>query len=307
MSAIISIVNQKGGVGKTTTAINLSTALADLGKKVLLVDADPQGNSTSGLGVPRGGARPQLYDLLFGFIETDAAVKETNVDGLGLIASDIDLAGCEIEMIQVEERERMIKNVLAPVTNDHDFIILDTPPSVSLLTINCLTAATHLLIPMQCEWYALEALSNVMSTVRKVRLSINPSLEVLGILRTMFDPRTKLAREVSDDIGIHFPSWLLETVIPRTVRVAEAPSHGLPILRYDKRSAAAEAYRCLAAEVLDRLDGITVVDKKIGTSSDQEPMAEPTKASTECLSGSTERIVPIVPENSSIDRPREDA
>lgn len=253
VGTIISIVNQKGGVGKTTTAINLSACLAEVGKRVLLVDADPQGNATSGIGIPKQAARPQLYDVLAGFVEPRAAVKHTRFARLDVIPSDIDLAGAEIELSLLEEREFMIQRALQPLTVDYDFIILDSPPSLGLLTVNCLTAAHYILIPIQCEYYALEGLGNLLSTIRKVRMSLNPSVLVLGILRTMYDTRTNLASQVSEEIEKHFQHWVLRTIIPRTVRLSEAPSHGLPIIYYDSRNVAAAAYRQLAQEVLERL------------------------------------------------------
>jgi chromosome partitioning protein len=250
---IISIVNQKGGVGKTTTAINLSACLAELGKRVLLVDADPQGNATSGMGIPRQAARPQLYDVLAGFVEPKAAVKHTPFVRLDIIPSDIDLAGAEIELSQLDEREFMIQRALQPLLVDYDFIILDAPPSLGLLTVNCLTAAHYVLIPIQCEYYALEGLGNLLSTIRKVRMSLNPSVLVLGILRTMYDSRTNLSAQVSEEVEKHFPHWVLRTIIPRTVRLSEAPSHGLPIIYYDSRNVASAAYRQLAKEILEKL------------------------------------------------------
>jgi chromosome partitioning protein len=253
MGVVVAIVNQKGGVGKTTTAINLSACLAELGKRVLLVDCDPQANATSGIGFYRGTARPHLYDALSGLVNVKQAIHATQFPNLFLLPSDMELAGAEIELVQEEGREQAFRNLLAPIKPEFDILILDAPPSLGILTVNCLAAADYLLIPIQCEYYALEGLGNLLSTIRRIRMAFNPALTILGILRTMYDARTNLAHQVSAELQKHFPQWLLKTVIPRTVRLAEAPSHGLPIIHYDGRSIAAEAYRQLAQEVLERL------------------------------------------------------
>ncbi|HID07011.1 MAG TPA: ParA family protein [Armatimonadetes bacterium] len=276
MGVAIAIVNQKGGVGKTTTAINLSACLAELGKRVLLVDTDPQGNATSGMGLPRQAARPQLYDVLAGFVEPHSAIKRTRFTRLDIIPSDIDLAGAEIELSQLEEREYMVHRALQPVLPDYDFIILDAPPSLGLLTVNCLTAAHYIIIPIQCEYYALEGLGNLLSTIRKVRMSLNPSMTVLGILRTMFDTRTNLAAQVSEEVERHFPNWVLRSIIPRTVRLSEAPSHGLPIIYYDSRNVASAAYRQLAREVLERLGEPVMEEEAVASSEVSEPVTSVT-------------------------------
>ncbi|MCS7265007.1 MAG: ParA family protein [Armatimonadetes bacterium] len=253
MGIILAIVNQKGGVGKTTTAINLSACLADLGKRVLLVDCDPQANSTSGFGFHRGMARPHLYDALSGLVDVKQSIHATPFENLFLLPSDMELAGAEVELVQEEGREQALRNLLYNVKADFELLILDAPPSLGILTVNCLAAADYLLVPIQCEYYALEGLGNLLSTVRRIRMAFNPALTILGILRTMYDARTNLAHQVSSELQKHFPQWLLRTVIPRTIRLAEAPSHGLPIIHYDGRSIAAEAYRQLAMEVLERL------------------------------------------------------
>ncbi|MFZ8850554.1 ParA family protein [Fervidibacter sp.] len=253
MGVVVAIVNQKGGVGKTTTAINLSACLAELGKRVLLVDCDPQANATSGIGFHRGTARPHLYDALSGLVNVKQAIHATQFPNLFLLPSDMELAGAEVELVQEEGREQAFRNLLAPIKPEFDILILDAPPSLGILTVNCLAAADYLLIPIQCEYYALEGLGNLLSTIRRIRMAFNPALTILGILRTMYDARTNLAHQVSAELQKHFPQWLLRTVIPRTVRLAEAPSHGLPIIHYDGRSIAAEAYRQLAQEVLERL------------------------------------------------------
>ncbi|MDT7973559.1 MAG: ParA family protein [Armatimonadota bacterium] len=253
MGVMLAIVNQKGGVGKTTTAINLSACLAELGRRVLLVDCDPQANATSGLGFHRGTARPHLYDALSGLVPIRQAIHETPFANLFLLPSDMELAGVEVELATEEGREQALRTLLSPLKNEFDLLVLDAPPSLGILTVNCLAAADYLLIPLQCEYYALEGLGNLLSTVRRIRMAFNPSLTILGILRTMFDSRTNLTHQVSAELQKHFPQWLLRTVIPRTVRLAEAPSHGLPIIHYDGRSPAADAYRQLAREVLERL------------------------------------------------------
>ncbi|GBC99500.1 Sporulation initiation inhibitor protein Soj [bacterium HR17] len=249
----MAVVNQKGGVGKTTTAINLSACLAELGKRVLLVDCDPQANATSGLGFHRGAARPHLYDALAGLVPVRQAIHETPFPNLFLLPSDMELAGVEVELAADEGRENALRSLLTPLKGEFDLLVLDAPPSLGVLTVNCLAAADYLLIPLQCEYYALEGLGNLLSTVRRIRMAFNPSLTILGIVRTMYDGRMNLTQQVSAELQKHFPQWLLRTVVPRTVRLAEAPSHGLPIIHYDGRSPAAEAYRQLAREVLERL------------------------------------------------------
>ncbi len=255
MGIIIAVVNQKGGVGKTTTAINLSACLSELGKRVLLVDCDPQANATSGLGFHRSTARPHLYDALSGLVDIHQAIHQSPFANLFILPSDMELAGAEAELAQESEQERALhlRHLLTPIKPEFDVMVLDAPPSLGVLTVNCLAAADYLLIPLQCEYYALEGLGNLLSTIRRIRMAFNPALAILGILRTMYDGRTNLAQQVSLELQRHFPQWLLRTVIPRTVRLAEAPSHGLPIIYYDGRNISAEAYRSLAREVLERL------------------------------------------------------
>ena len=255
MGIVLAVVNQKGGVGKTTTAINLSACLAERGQRVLLVDCDPQANATSGLGFHRGSARPHLYDALSGLVDVHQAIHPTQFTNLFVLPSDMELAGAEAELAQEGEQERAVhlRHFLAPIKPEFDLLVLDAPPSLGILTVNCLVAADYLLIPIQCEYYALEGLGHLLSTIRRIRMAFNPALNILGILRTMYDGRTNLAQQVSLELQRHFPQWLLRTVIPRTVRLAEAPSYVLPIIHDDGRNIAAEAYRHLAQEVLERL------------------------------------------------------
>ena len=251
MAKIIAITNQKGGVGKTTTAVNLSAMLADSGKQVLMVDLDPQGNTTSGLGctVKNGDS---VYDALMGRSNIRDCIQKTAVKKLRLAGSDIRLAGAEVELVSMDRREFYLKTLLAPLREDYDFILIDCPPSLSLLTINALTAADSVLIPIQCEYYALEGVTSLMNTVTRIRKTINPHLEIEGVLLTMLDGRTNLGIQVVEQVKKHFRSAVFATVIPRNIRLGEAPSHGLPIHLYDPKSSGAQAYKALAKEVLAR-------------------------------------------------------
>ena len=251
MGKIIAVANQKGGVGKTTTAVNLSAALAEAGKKVLMVDLDPQGNTTSGLGC-RAGAHDTIYDALMGREKLSACIHSTDIKKLKLICSDIRLAGAEVELVGVDNREYFLKNLLAPVQDEYDFVLVDCPPSLSLLTLNALAAADSVLVPIQCEYYALEGVTSLMNTISRARKTMNPRLEIEGILLTMLDGRTNLGLQVVDQVKKHFKKAVFATVIPRNVRLGEAPSHGKPISLYDPRSTGAVAYQALAKEVLKR-------------------------------------------------------
>ena len=247
MAHIIAVVNQKGGVGKTTTTVNLTAALAALGKKVLLCDFDPQANATSGMGVDKNTASPNVYDVLINGADPKKAVVSTRYGDV--LPSNKALAGAGIEMIGIEGREKLLKTALDALAPGYDFILIDCPPSLELLTVNALCAAQTLLVPVQCEYYALEGLSDLLATVRIVKRGLNPKLGLEGVLLTMFDSRTNLSLQVAQEVKRHFPGQVFATVIPRNVRLSEAPSHGKPISAYDPYSRGAEAYAALAEEV----------------------------------------------------------
>lgn len=253
---IIAIANQKGGVGKTTTAVNLAATLAELGKRVLLVDSDPQGNATVGLGVDRRRLAISIYDVLIKGARLQEAVRSTPVPGLDLVPATIDLAGAEIELVNQISRENRLKKAIHPVREDYDFILVDCPPSLGLLTINALTAAHSVLVPIQCEYYALEGVSLLHNTIHLVREALNPELELEGVLLTMYDGRTNLSAQVAESVKDHplFRGKLYRSTIVRNVRLSEAPSHGLPINLYDPRSKGAEGYYELAREVIEHAE-----------------------------------------------------
>lgn len=252
MGKAIAIFNQKGGVGKTTTNINLGASLAMKGKKVLMLDIDPQGNTTSGIGVSKKDLEFTVYDLLIeeGF-DTKKAIIHTNVEGLDLIPASVDLAGAEIELVELEGREARLRNSIKQVKDDYDFIFIDCPPSLGLLTINSLTAVESVLIPIQCEFYALEGVSQLVSTIELVKKSLNKDLEIEGVILSMFDGRTNLSVQVVQEVKKYFGSKVYSTVIPRNIRLAEAPSFGMAITEYDPKSKGAEAYRDFADEFLE--------------------------------------------------------
>ncbi len=252
MGRIIAIANQKGGVGKTTTAINLSACLAESRQRVLAVDFDPQGNETSGLGIEKSSIERTVYDLLVGECEIEECLITNVQENLDLLPSNVDLAGAEIELLEIENKETLLKTYLEKIKNHYDFIIIDCPPSLNLLTINALTAANTVLVPIQCEYYALEGLSQVLKTVNLVKKKLNPALEMEGVVFTMYDARTNLSLELVESVKNNLNQNIYKTIIPRNVRLAEAPSHGMPINLYDSRSAGAESYRLLAAEVISR-------------------------------------------------------
>jgi chromosome partitioning protein len=251
MGQIIAIANQKGGVGKTTTAINLSASLAVAEKRTLLVDLDPQSNASSGVGIASGEIRHTTYQALLGEVEANRVVTDTGIDYLKVLPSTTDLIGAEIELIGEADREKRLKKALQQIRDDYDYILIDCPPSLGLLTINALTAADSVLVPLQCEYYAMEGLSQLTRTIGLIQRELNPALALRGILLTMFDGRNNLSHQVSEEIRRHFADRVFKTVIPRNVRLSEAPSHGLPVLQYDISSRGAEAYLALAKEIID--------------------------------------------------------
>lgn len=250
MAKIISVVNQKGGVGKTTSAVNLVACLGAMGKKVLLVDIDPQGNTTSGYGIQRKGLTVTSYELLIGSCSARDAIIKTKFQGVDIIPSNINLAGAELEMAVLDKREALLKNALAIVQNDYDYIFFDCPPSLGLITLNALTASDSFIVPIQCEYYALEGLAQLMATVRTIKRLYNPYIELEGVLLTMYDGRLNLTQQVVTEVKNFFPNKVYATVIPRNVRLSEAPSFGEPVIYYDRGSRGSESYNALAEEFL---------------------------------------------------------
>ena len=252
MGRIIAVANQKGGVGKTTTAINLSSCLAEKGKKVLAVDMDPQGNMTSGLGVDKNSVQSTIYDLIIGESGIEEVLRKDIMKNLDIIPANIDLSAAEIELIDVEDKEYIVRNVIKDIKDNYDYIIIDCPPSLSMLTINAMTTATSVLVPIQCEYYALEGLSQLIHTVDLVRDRLNPELEIEGVVFTMYDARTNLSLQVVENVKDNLHQNIYKTIIPRNIRLAEAPSYGIPINEYDPKSAGSESYMRLAEEVINR-------------------------------------------------------
>lgn len=252
MGRIIAIANQKGGVGKTTTAINLSACLAEAGQKVLAIDLDPQGNMTSGLGVDKSELENTVYELILDECSIKESITDTVVDNLKLIPSNVNLAGAEIELLGINEKEYILKNAVDYIWDDYDYIIIDCPPSLNMLTINAMTTANSILVPIQCEYYALEGLSQLIHTIDLVQERLNPDLMIEGVVFTMYDGRTNLSVQVVENVKSNLNTTVYNTIIPRNIRLAEAPSHGLPINLYDTKSAGSESYRMLAKEIMDR-------------------------------------------------------
>ena len=252
MGRVIAVANQKGGVGKTTTAINLSACLAEKGQKVLAIDMDPQGNMTSGLGIDKDEVEKNIYDLMIGQVGVEEVLQKEAIENLDIIPTSIDLSAAEIELIGVDDKEFIIRNAIAPIKDNYDYIIIDCPPSLSMLTINAMTTADSVLVPIQCEYYALEGLSQLIHTIDLVKDRLNNDLEIEGVVFTMYDARTNLSLQVVENVKENLQQNIYKTIIPRNVRLAEAPSYGQPITLYDPRSTGAEAYRLLAEEVINR-------------------------------------------------------
>ena len=252
MGKIIALANQKGGVGKTTTSMNLAASLATLEKKVLLIDADPQANSSSGLGIDPKEIDCSIYDVLMNGKDVREAIYTCDIEGLDIIPAHIDLVGAEIEMLNLKNREKVLRNLLEPVLQDYDFILIDCSPSLGLITVNALTAANSVIIPVQCEYFALEGISKLLNTIKIVKAKLNPALEIEGFLLTMYDSRLRLANLIYDEVKRHFKELVFKTVIQRNVKLSEAPSHGLPAILYDADSAGAKAHLALAKELLQK-------------------------------------------------------
>ncbi|MEE4250791.1 MAG: ParA family protein [Alcanivoracaceae bacterium] len=253
MTTVFAVANQKGGVGKTTSSVNLAASLAATRKRVLLIDSDPQGNATSGSGVDKHGVEHTIYDVLMDEVEIEhAIVKTPEASGFDLIAANEDLTAAEVQMLDMKLKEFRLRNALARVRNRYDYILIDCPPSLNMLTVNALTAADSVIVPLQCEYYALEGLTALINTIEKIRAVLNPKLHIGGILRTMYDPRVSLSNDVSNQLIQHFGDKVYRTIIPRNVRLAEAPSHGAPVITYDAKSRGAISYLALAGEILRR-------------------------------------------------------
>ena len=254
MGRIIAIANQKGGVGKTTTSINLSACLAELDKKVLTIDLDPQGNTTSGIGLNKGELGNTIYELLLDECTVRSCIYQTQIENLNIIPANVNLSGAEIELLGINEKEYLLKPAVDYIQDDYDYIIIDCPPALNMLTVNAMTTANSILVPIQCEYYALEGLSQLIHTIDLVQQRLNPKVLIEGVVFTMYDARTNLSMQVVENVKENLNTVIYKTIIPRNVKLAEAPSHGLPINLYDKRSAGAESYRLLAKEIINRKD-----------------------------------------------------
>lgn len=263
---MIALANQKGGVGKTTTTVNLATALAAVGKRVAIIDLDPQGNASTGFGIARADRGHGTYDLIFGQLTIEDVATPTTIPGLVVCTSSVALSGAEIELIDTTRREYRLADAIQRSARDFDYVLIDCPPSLNMLTLNALTAADKVLVPLQCEFYALEGLSNLVKTIERVRATFNPRLELQGVVLTMFDRRNTLSLSVAQDVRSFFGRKVYETVIPRNVRVSEAPSHGKPVLLYDLKSTGSKAYMSLARELLDREQGAAPADRPSSSS-----------------------------------------